>query len=106
MSLPHNVCHRSVIDDAPPEPRFDLHQGGEARCRSSALYILDLLRGGHPATLPEDLALAAADAIETRDSFQRCYHSALEKLGAAQKTIARQRETIAYLMRADHVEAA
>jgi hypothetical protein len=106
MSLPHHVPHRSTVDDAPPEPRFDRHAGGETRYRSSALYVLDLLRGGNPVTLPEDLALAAVDAIEMRDIWRTMYLGAIERLGEAQGMITRQRETLTYLMGADAARAA
>jgi hypothetical protein len=74
--------------------------------RETARYIGDLLLGGDPATLTEDLALAAVDAIEMRDAYQAALSSALEQLGAAKTMIERQRETIAYLMGADRAEAA
>jgi hypothetical protein len=70
--------------------------------------VRDLLLAGDPATLTEDLALAAVDAIEMRDSYRAGLTSAFARLAAAQHSLhdaqrmmARQRETIAYLMGAD-----
>lgn len=74
--------------------------------RETARYIGDLVLGGDPATLTEDLALAAVDAIERRDAYKAALSSALERLNAEQVMTARQRATIAYLMGADRAEAA
>jgi hypothetical protein len=75
------------------------HDGGDYR--ASARYVCDLMLAGDPATLTEDLALAAVDAIEMRDSYRAWLSSALANLHAAQRMIARQRETITYIMDAD-----
>jgi hypothetical protein len=74
--------------------------------RETARYVGDLLLGGDPATRTEDLALAAVDAIELRDTWRTMYLGAIEQLGEAQRMIRRQRETIDYLMGADRAEAA
>jgi hypothetical protein len=103
MSLQQSALSRSSSRDAKdlsPDINFASQDDG-GDYRASARHVRDLLLAGDSATLTEDLALAAVDAIDMRDTYRTVLSSALAQLGAAQKMIARQRETITCLMDAD-----
>jgi hypothetical protein len=103
MSLQQSVPSRSSSSgakDLSPDINFASHDDG-CDYRASARYVRDLVLAGDPATLTEDSALAAVDAIEMRDSYRAVLTSAFARLAAARRMIARQRETITYLMDAD-----
>jgi hypothetical protein len=111
MSLQQSAPSRSSSSgakDLSPDINFNFASDDERDYRASARYLRDLMLAGDPATLTEDLALAAVDAIEMRDSYRVALSRALARQGAAQHSLhdaqrmmARQRETIAYLMGAD-----
>ncbi len=99
MSLQRNPPLRSSSRDAKdlsPDINFASDDGRDYR--ASACYVRDLMLAGDPATLTEDLALAAVDAIDMRDSYRAVLTRAFARVAAAQRMIARQRETITYLM--------
>ncbi|HWB17015.1 MAG TPA: hypothetical protein VG538_11470 [Vicinamibacterales bacterium] len=104
MSLQQSVPSRSSSSgakDLSPDINFASHDDG-CDYRASARYVRDLVLAGDPATLTEDLALAAVDAIDMRDSYRAGLSSAVARERAALRIIARQRETITYLMDAAH----